>query len=103
MSCYVVSFSYELTCDTGDRKVYIYQSGGGGGCHSTYWLKIERYTANRVEVGEGCHSTYWLEIERYTANRVEVGGCHSIYWLEIERYTANRVEVGGVTLHTGWR
>ena len=26
---------------------------GGGGCHSTYWLKIERYTANRVEVGGG--------------------------------------------------
>ena len=43
----------------------------------------------------GGHSTYWLEIERYTANRVEVVGGHSTYWLEIERYTANRVEVGG--------
>ena len=79
---------------------------------STYWLGIERYTANRLEVGgwlyilAGDRKVYRIgggwdvcvcvcllyTVERYTAY-TEWGV--STYWLGIERYTANRVEVGG--------
>ena len=66
----------------GDRKVY--RIGGGWDVCVCLLYTVERYTAY-IEWGV---STYWLGIERYTANRVEVGGGgDSTYWLEIERYT----------------